>query len=248
MWPRAALACSVLAGCSAAPLRPPVFTLAPVGGAGTPAFELPALPELPAELTAPAPGNVRLLGLVRLADPPTGANVAEDGSVAGTPVMVLDVASGRRIGAATTYYDGSFVFDLPVAYGKRAILFAADLIDRRTSQRKVPLAATVLVTAGESERRVNLTPGSTVLVAFLNDLALSMAGIAPPSGMELTTPGVASQMAQLVASFDQEDVEAFVKLAETAPELQHPPSVEALGAGLRRYVQRLRASTRRSTV
>ncbi|MDB5098826.1 MAG: hypothetical protein JWM80_3247 [Cyanobacteria bacterium RYN_339] len=246
---RAAVACLcllVLTGC-ASPRVPGLAFVMPAIEEPGPA---PVATEPPARdlTTAVRDGAVRIFGSARLSQGLPAANVGTDGSVGGSPVTVTDVMTGRRVGLGTTFYDGSFYVDVPVAQGQRAVLVTLDLVDRRSSDRRTSLAAPALLKAGEGEHQLHVSLGTTVLAAFLSDVAALQAG-RELSDTPLVSPvGGSRELGALIASFKADDQVKFEGLVASAPELANPASVEELGAGLRRYGDKLRASAKKKAL
>jgi hypothetical protein len=149
---------------------------------------------------------------------------------------------------ATTFYDGSFYVDVPLAQGQRAVLVTLDLVDRRTSDRRATLATTALLKAGEVEHAVHVGLGTTVLSTVMNDVATLQAGRTLPEAMLVLPPGGSRELGSLIANFKPDDLPKFEALVSGAPELTGPSSVEELAAGLRRYAGKLRASARQKAL
>ena len=167
---RALAACLSLLLLGCAPMRAPVVTFAlPVAADGAGA---PLGPSSTREIaTSVRDGAVRLQGVARLYRAVAAANVAPDGSVAGSAVVVTDVMTGKRAAMATSFYDGSFVVDVPLADGQRAVLVTLELVERGGSHRAV-VGAPALLKAGEVEHDVRVNLGTTVLPGRVVTFAL----------------------------------------------------------------------------
>lgn len=225
-------------------------------GAGSlpgPAFVLaPADPD-PAKVTAvgnsstgasAASGTVELAGRAFVSKVPTdAANVSRQGAVIGSLVTVKDVFTGASIAHTTTFYDGSFVVDIPLSHGNLAVMASVDVVGRNDPRRKATLAAPALLKAGEGTHQVEMRPGSTALMALLNDIAAQTAGAAAVPTPTITPVPGSHELLDLMASFEVAQVHQFILVAEAAPELDHAATINALGTGILAYVSRLREGT-----
>lgn len=157
------------------------------------------------------------------------ANV-QNGKVSGTPVVVTSAATGRLLAKGVTYYDGSFLVDVPLTGSQVPALVAIDLVDRDDETRTATLQAPVMLQAGIDQAEVNLGPGSTALVAFLSQVATASGGAAaeePP------------RLGDLIATFAPADQQQFAKLAEASPEIQKVSTLVTFQTGIQAYVGRL---------
>jgi hypothetical protein len=156
------------------------------------------------------------------------ANV-QDGKVSGSPVLVKDAASGRTLAKGVTYYDGSFMVDVPLMNSQRAAIVAIDLVDRADATRTATLQAPVLLKSGVDQAEVALTPGSTALVEFLAQVATVEAGETGPK----------PRLGDLISTFEPAEQKQFAKLAEASPEMRQVSSLTGFATGIRQYVGRL---------
>jgi hypothetical protein len=243
---RALAACLSLLLLGCAPVRAPVVTFAlPVAADGAGA---PLGPSSTREIaTSVRDGAVRLQGVARLYRAVAAANVAPDGSVAGSAVVVTDVMTGKRAAMATSFYDGSFVVDVPLADGQRAVLVTLELVERGGSHRAV-VGAPALLKAGEVEHDVRVNLGTTVLATLFSDMAVLKDGQQPGDQPLVVPAGGNHTFGSLIASLDPADLPKFEALFAGAPELTTPTNVADLAAGLRSYAQTLRASRSRKAL
>jgi hypothetical protein len=186
---------------------------------------------------------VRLSGRAYVPDAPPGLANVQDGKVSGAPVRITDATSGRLIAKGVTYYDGSFMIDVPLAKGQKALLVSIELVDKADKTHTTRLSAPVLLTAGQAEASVALSPGSTAVVAFLSDLAASQAGLpgAPAEGLELPNgPSLAThELSSLIAGLAPEGSETLTQVADAAPELKDPGTLQGLRTGIERLAKRM---------
>lgn len=189
---------------------------------------------------------VRLSGRALVPAALTGAANVHEGSVTGSPVWVFDATSGKPMAQAVTYYDGSFVIDVPLPSGRRAVLVASELVSKDAPDVRVRLMAPVLIVAGGAEQAVTLTPGSTALVAFMAAIAEEQAGrTAPIDGLvtgQAASAHTSLELSSLIAVFEPEAQMRFAQIAEASPELQQAYSLDGLATGIQRFVGRLTRS------
>lgn len=226
IWPRAGLlACllvaSLVAGCQQAEpgsaRRTAMFVLTPA----MPVAEAATLHTVRLHGKATVPTRVRDL-----------ANV-QDGLVSGSPVVVRDVATGRSLAEGVTYYDGSFMLDVPLAGSARAVVVTLDLVERSAAGRTAALQAPVMLRAGIARMDVTLSPGTTALTAFLSRLAVVQAPSAPAIGE------VERELGSLIAVFEPAAQSTFAHMAESAPEIRQADSLAGIETGIQQYVGRL---------
>ncbi|MEB3328265.1 MAG: hypothetical protein VKQ33_03415 [Candidatus Sericytochromatia bacterium] len=238
------------------------FTMAPLGGAlpaATPLLAPPALtlqdPEalLPAGVTAVLPVTqaattptsgvrVRVLGLARVVGEVAGLVNVQDGRITGTPVVVRDARTGRRLAEAVTFYDGSFSLDVELEDATLPVILSTSLVDAGDPGLTTAITAPAVLRQDEVEHRVALTPGSTALTAFLEAVAGLQQGAAP-GALEgaVSDPAVAAgpRLGALISAIDDGERESFARLAEAAPELKEASNVSALREGIRRFIGRI---------
>lgn len=157
------------------------------------------------------------------------ANV-QNGKVSGSPVVVTSATTGRLLARGVTYYDGSFLVDVPMGGSQVAAVVAIDLVDRTDETRTARLEAPVMLHAGVDDAEVNLGPGSTALVQFLSQVATAPAGNSAEEA-----PG----LGDLIATFAPADQQQFAKLAEASPEIQKVSTLMTFQTGIQAYVGRL---------
>lgn len=215
------LAASLLAGCQQADFgsarRTALFVLTPT----MPVAEAATLHTVRLHGKATVPTRVRDL-----------ANV-QDGHVSGSPVVVRDVATGRSLAEGVTYYDGSFMLDVPLSGNARAAVVTLDLVERSAPGRTAALQAPVMLRAGITRMDVTLSPGTTALTAFLSRLAAVQAPTAPALG------DVERELGSLIAVFEPDAQTTFARLAESAPEIRQADSLAGFETGIQQYVGRL---------
>jgi hypothetical protein len=112
------LVASLVAGCQQAEIGNTRYTAMFVLTPAMPVAEAATLHTVRLHGKATVPTRVRDL-----------ANV-QDGHVSGSPVVVRDVATGRSLAEGVTYYDGSFMVDVPLAGNARAVVVSLDLVER----------------------------------------------------------------------------------------------------------------------
>lgn len=247
----------VLSGCTGAPAVSQAALLPGVQ------FALDRLDEAPAE-TAPSPEALvphtgaaetelrplRLFGKAVISSAFTGAANVHDGQVTGSPVMVTDATSGRLLGKAVSYYDGSFMVDLPIKVTALAALVSIELVDAADPSQKVRLMAPIVLRSGVLEDNIVLTTGTTALVGFLTAIAAEQAGaITPgepisPDPYEIGPGRVTQELSNLIAVFEPETRDRFAMLAESSPELKEIQTIGSLATGIQKYVGRLTRAPR----
>lgn len=212
----------------------------------------PAMPEpdavVEAATSSGTENRVRLMGNARFpgGDATALMNVRE-GKVTGTPVAIIDARTGRRLANAVTYYDGSFGADIAFKSSRVPLLITLDLVDAKDQQAKTTLTATAVLKAGEAERKVLVSPGSTALTVYLR-AAASLEADALPTAGKLTEPpaddaGIANgKLAALITKLDDTSRQTFTALAEKSPELKQADTVAAFKEGIRRFVGRIGVS------
>ncbi len=184
---------------------------------------------------------VRITGVALVNPNATGmANVSE-GRVTGSTVRVIEANGARRLASAVTFYDGSFAVDVRFRAARQSVVLAVDLVDAVDRTSRATLAAPVVLQAGEVERRLAITPGSTALASYLGAVAA-----APDAGQRAvaTDPAdfstvVGPVFGGLIAGVDDDERESFVKMAESSPELAGAASLPAIRDGIRKFVGRL---------
>ena len=189
----------------------------------------------------PSVNHVRLLGVALVPARVTGLANVHDGRVTGTALRVLDAGGGRRIASAVTFYDGSFEVDVAFRGAKIAVVLALDLVAGGVPVARTTLSSPILLQAGEPERRIPITPGSTALTSFLGAVA-----VAPDAGQKATPKDLGDVTAMagdrfqgLIAGLDDDERESFTRLAEASPELTAAADLRGIDAGIRGFVGRL---------
>lgn len=220
-WLACLLAASLVAGCQPAELGNARYTAMFVLSPAMPVAEAATLHTVRLHGKATVPTRVRDL-----------ANV-QDGFVSGSPVVVRDVATGRSLAEGVTYYDGSFMVDVPLTGSARAVVVTLDLVERSAAGRTAALQAPVMLRAGIARMDVTLSPGTTALTAFLSRLAEVQAPTAPAIGE------VERELGSLIAVFEPDAQTTFARLAESAPEIRQADSLAGFETGIQQYVGRL---------
>lgn len=234
------------------------FALAPIGEGLPDAAPIvstpPALPVVSLEAPAPtveppAPPapvavarQVRVIGVARVPEEASRMANVRGGLITGTPVIVRDARTGRRLAEAVTYYDGSFVLEVALSTDPLPVIVSTSLVDAGDATLTVAITAPAVLVAEEREVRLNLTPGSTALTAFLGAVAgLEEGPVTTLSGSEPVDPGIAAgpKLGALIAGIDAGERESFARLAEAAPELKAASDVATLRDGIRRFVGRI---------
>jgi hypothetical protein len=174
-------------------------------------------------------GIVRVRGYATV--PTTVRNLlnVQDGKVSGTPVEVRDALTGKVMAKGVTFYDGSFLVEVPCFGAQRSAIVAIDLVARDDANRTMSLQAPVVVRRGQDDAQVTLTPGSTALMAFFASVAT-----------EGASAGGAKQLSDMIASFAPDDQSRFASLAEMSPEISTASTLASFESGIRQYVGRLR--------
>jgi hypothetical protein len=178
--------------------------------------------------------TVRLQGWATVPASMTGLANVQNGKVSGSPVVVTSATTGHVLAKGVTYYDGSFLVDVPVAGPQLAAVVAIDLVDKADQTKTATLQAPVMLYPGVNQAEVDLGPGSTALVQFLSQVATA------------STPDVAAQprLSDLIANFATADQRQFAQLAEASPEIQKVSSLLAFQSGIQAYVGRLTGGMR----
>lgn len=196
---------------------------------------------------------LRLFGRAVLPGDLTGAANVHDGQVTGSAVVVTDATNGRILGTAVSYYDGSFMVDIPLRASLMAALVSIELVDATDSTKTVRMMAPMVLKAGMTEENIVLTPGSTALVGFLTAIAAEQAGAIAP-GEEISAdpnevgPGkVTQELGNLIAVFEPETRDRFAMLAESSPELKAIDSLGGFQSAIQKYVGRLTRAPRTKT-
>jgi hypothetical protein len=226
-----------LAGCQVAPDAAPVAAVPQ---------EVPAsLPEVPAELPAiTTTRKLRLFGHASLPRAVAGLANAKDGMLVGAPVSLRDVPSGRVLANGVTFYDGSFVLEVPADLGKRPVLVTVALVDGTTRAPLFPLAAPLQLAPELGEQTVEVRPASTAWYALLYRMAASHTNAPPPDWTTLT-PGVTSRvLAGMIAGSRPEALDSFSLLAAGDDGLARPATARDLRQAIQGLVERLVANVK----
>lgn len=185
--------------------------------------------------------EVSIVGRVRVAEEATGIVNVREGYVTGTPIVMTDALTGRRLASAVTFYDGSFTFSLRVKASKVAAVVSTELLAADDPAERAVLSSPLFLRAGDTERRIDVTPGSTALTGFLRSLAaeLGSAGTALPADPPDHAALVGPKFAGLIAGLDEEEHDSFVGLADRSSELAGATSLVAIRDGIDHFVGRL---------
>jgi hypothetical protein len=217
------------------PLTAPL-TFAPISLVLNPDTPAPTRPVLAETGRAP---RTRVNGYAGVQLPLRGIANVRDGHITGTPVWVRDARTGRRLAESVTYYDGSFVVDVPTGPDGVPVVVSTELVDEVEAGLTTWLAAPVYLSPEMSEQSLVLGAGSTALTEFLQAVARLENG----AGGGLKTARVefsaGPRFAALVSGIDHIERESFARLAEASPELKDADSVKSLQAGIEQFVSRI---------
>ncbi|MDB5099089.1 MAG: hypothetical protein JWM80_3510 [Cyanobacteria bacterium RYN_339] len=206
--------------------------------------EAAALSELPAS-PPPAPpraDRLTLTGVVTLPRSVVGLANARDGVVVGTPVAVLDALSGARLGQGSTFYDGSYVAQVPTSVGRRPAILMVQLVDAVTHKPVCPLYAPLMLAPAQQEQTQDVGTGSTAFLALLYTLAARKAEQPVPDWTALM-PGVTSRtLAEMILGTQPNAQWTFTLFAESDGTLGKATSASQLRAGIDALVTKLVAT------
>ncbi|MEB3220835.1 MAG: hypothetical protein VKS61_02040 [Candidatus Sericytochromatia bacterium] len=223
----------------ATPLLAPIAVVAPEPEAVATVSPVPAAPAPLADRLSVQ--RVRVLGVARVPEDATGMANVREGFITGTPVVVRDARSGRRLAEAVTFYDGSFTLDVPLEGAALPVIVSTSLVDAADPRVTTSITAPAVLRRDQGEHRLALTPGSTALTAFLEAVAGIEKGTTPDLSGSLADPAFAAgpRLGALIAGIDEGERESFARLAEAAPELKAASDVPTLRDGIRRFVGRI---------
>lgn len=189
----------------------------------------------------PAEHVVRLTGAAIVNPLAVGIANVLAGRVTGSTVRVLEAMGGQKVASGVTFFDGSFSVEVRFRAARQGVVLVVDLVDAADPAARATLAAPVLLHAGEGERRLAITPGSTALVSFLGAVARS-----PTAGKKAEAVDPADLVAVagptfggLVAGVEDDERESFAAWAEASPDLAGAASVATIRDGIRKFVDRL---------
>lgn len=180
--------------------------------------------------------TVRLIGRAYVSLALNDVANAFGGKVADSDIEARDALNGRVLGRTVTAYDGSFVLDVVLRRKKQPVLVSLDLVQRDDPTVTTPLQAPVLLRAGEEEKTVNLSPGTTALATLMTRLAIGKEEV-PAEDNAVQT--LNSDLGTLITFFDPKTLALFLAIAERAPELKGAVSLQTLKSGIADYVKRL---------
>jgi hypothetical protein len=215
-------------------LRPTATTAKPATSLVKPAPSTAAPAATPAAPSAPNSRVVRLSGVVQV---PTAldartANV-KNGFAIGTPIRVIEVATGRVLKQDVTYYDGSFQLDLSAPTTAQPVVLAIDLVDAADEQVTCTLETPLVLDKGISTvDNVAVTIGSTALVMMYRRWAEAEQGTAQPSSYAL---------ARFILSTSADTTKSFGLLVAQDAQIPVAADVASLKKALEGYVARAQA-------
>jgi hypothetical protein len=185
------------------------------------------LDDAPPALPPARDHQLSLIGMVTLPRSVAGLANAREGVVVGTPVEVLDVLSGSRLGQGSTFYDGSYVVEVPARVGKRPVVLKVALVDAVTRKPLCPLYAPAVLATDEEHQTLDVGPGSTAWLALLYALAARKTAQPAPDWAQLM-PGLATRtLAELIVGQQPDEAWKFASYAE-GPALGAPTSAGEL--------------------
>jgi hypothetical protein len=230
-----------LSGCAmtpdAAPMPQAIAPEPPAEAFVEPAPEVPAaLPEIKTTRT------VRVLGHATLPRAVAGLANAKDGKLVGAPVAVFDVASGRKLATGVTFYDGSFVLEVPQDLGKRPVLITVALVDGTTDNPLFSLAAPLQLAPELGEQRVEVGPASTAWYALLYRMAARRTNAPPPDWTSFTPGATARVLGGMIVGSEPQAVAKFSLFAAGDDGLAKPATAGDLKLAIQGFVERLVAS------
>lgn len=234
------LCCLTTLGATAC-VRQPMAVLRPTATSAKPATALvkpsaaPVTPTAtPAAASTPSSRVVRLSGVVQVPavlDART-ANV-KNGYAIGTPIRVIEAATGRVLKQDVTYYDGSFQIDLSAPTSAQPVVLAIDLVDAKDAQLTCTLETPlVLNKAVSTVDNVAVTIGSTALVMMYRRWAEAESAGAQPSSYAL---------ARLILSTSADTTKSFGLLVAQDTLIPVAADVASLKKALEAYVARTQA-------
>lgn len=185
----------------------------------------------PAPTSAPQARQVRLSGVVQApaAMEARTANV-KNGHAIGTPIRVIEAATGRVLKQDVTYYDGSFQFDLNAPASALPVVLAVDLVDAKDDQSTFTLEAPlVLEKAVFSLDKLAVSTGSTALVMMYRRWSEAATDTGQPSSYGL---------ARYILSTSADTTKSFGLLVAQDRQIPVAADVASLKAALDAYVDR----------
>jgi hypothetical protein len=188
--------------------------------------------------------QLALIGMITLPRTVAGLANAKDGVVVGSPVEVLDVMTGRRLGLGNSFYDGSYTARVPAAAAHRPALLRVELVDAATRKPVCPLYAPVVLDNAEAQQTQDVGVGTTAYVALLYAMAARKAGL-PDSDWTTLTPGVASRpLAEMVLGSTPNARWTFATFTESGSTLGKPTSGQELRTAIDTLIDQLVATAR----
>lgn len=249
---RLSLCCLTVLGTTAcvrqpmAVLRPTAATAKPATSLVKPAPSAPAAkgpqsgPEGPEPARVPSPTPitptsrvVRLSGVVQVpaALDARTANV-KNGYAIGTPIRVIEAATGRVLKQDVTYYDGSFQLDLSAPTTSQPVVLAIDLVDAADEQVTCTLETPLVLEKGISTvDNVAVTIGSTALVMMYRSWAEAEQGAQPST----------YALARFILSTSADTTKSFGLLVAQDAQIPVAADVGSLKKALEGYVARAQA-------
>ncbi|MFN3428858.1 MAG: hypothetical protein ACK46X_02775 [Candidatus Sericytochromatia bacterium] len=194
---------------------------------------------VPKASPSPASAKVHRLGGIVAVPPGLEASTAnvKGGLVVGSPVRVVEAATGRVLKQGVTYYDGSFQIDLPAPTSAAPALISVDLVDAKDDQKTTTLELPLLLQRdiGVVEG-LTVTAGTTALVMLYRRWAE-----AEPKDDEPSTFG----LARYILATSADTTQSFGLLVAQDPQIPASKDVTALKAAIEGYVAR--AQTKKET-
>lgn len=234
-----------LAGCSVPPDAAPIAAMPQPAAPATAAVEEPSVPVVPAELPeVKSSRTLRIFGHATLPKAVGGLANAKDGKLVGALVTVRDVPSGRKLATGVTFYDGSFVLEVPQDLGKRPVLITVALVDDRTDDALFPLAAPLQLAPELGEQHIEVGPTSTAWYALLYRMAARKAKAPPPDWTSFTPGETSLVLAGMIVGSEPQAVAKFSLFAAGDDGLGKPTTAPDLKAAIQGLVERLVATAR----
>jgi hypothetical protein len=193
----------------------------------------------PGPVASPASGKVIRLGGVVAVPPGLEASTAnvKGGLVVGSPVRVVEAATGRVLKQGVTYYDGSFQIDLSAPTSATPALISVDLVDSKDDQKTATLELPLLLQRDIAVvEGLTVTAGTTALVLLYRHWAE-----AEPNDDEPSTYG----LARYILATSADTTKSFGLLVAQDPQIPAAKDVTALKAAIESYVAR--AQTKKET-
>jgi hypothetical protein len=186
-----------------------------------------------------ATGTLRLSGVAKapsLIEAQT-ANV-KNGFVVGSPLKVIEAATGRVIKQGVTYYDGSFQIDVPTAGVTTPAVVSVELVDAKDSTKTFELEAPVVLDKGLTQvTGMQLTTGSTGMVMLYRLWAQDAKGSVDTM-----------EFAKLISSTTADTTRSFGLLVAQDPTIPGAKDVASLQTALVAYVERTSRDKRKYNV